>query len=268
MAAAYLELGIPILPLCGPKHRCPSPGKVPADLRSGAHLADWPTRAVRTLDELDELLRQPLARRANIGGLMGAESGLVAVDVDGPEGEVGLQELSGGDLPNTWEYHTSPGRRRLIYRLPAGITIPSSTPRPKLDILGERKQAVLPPSLHPSGHRYAWAPGRDPWTFGPAAPAPEWLLRLAARPAGERTPPEEWRRLVAQGVAEGERNNALARLVGHLLRRRVDPFMVVELALAWNATRCRPPLPEAEVLRTVDSIARAEARRRGVIVNA
>jgi len=69
-------------------------------------------------------------------------------------------------------------------------------------------------------------------------------------------------------VAEGERNNALARLVGHLLRRRVDPFMVVELALAWNATRCRPPLPEAEVLRTVDSIARAEARRRGVLVNA
>jgi len=34
-AAAYLELGIPVLPLCGPAHRCPSSGKVPADLRSG-----------------------------------------------------------------------------------------------------------------------------------------------------------------------------------------------------------------------------------------
>src|SRR5690606_13315370 len=55
---------------------------------------------------------------------------------------------------------------------------------------------------------------------------------------------------------------------GHLLRRRVDPYVALELALCWNATRCRPPLPEAEVLRTVDSIARAEARRRGVLVSA
>jgi len=86
--------------------------------------------------------------------------------------------------------------------------------------------------------------------------------------AAAPTPVSEWRRLVAQGVAEGERNNALARLVGHLLRRRVDPYVVLELALCWNATRCRPPLPESEVLQVVDSIARAEARRRGVLVNA
>jgi len=241
---------------------------VPADLRSGLHLRDWPTRAVRTLDELDELLRQPLARRANIGGLMGAESGLVAVDVDGPAGEDALQELSGGDLPDTWEYQTSPGRRRLVYALPAGVTLPSLKPRPQLEVLANGRQAVLPPSLHPSGHRYQWLPGRDPWTFGPAAPAPEWLLRLSARPTGERTPPEEWRRITAVGVAEGERNVTLARLVGHLLRRRVDPYVVAELALCWNACRCRPPLPESEVLRTVDSVARAEARRRGVLVSA
>jgi len=124
---------------------------------------------------------------------------------------------------------------------------------------------VLPPSLHPSGHRYAWAPGRDPWTFGPAAPAPEWLLRLSARPAGERTPPEEWRRITAVGVTEGGRNVALARLAGHLLRRRVDPYVTLQLVLAFNEARCRPPLPEAEAVRVVDSIARAEARRRGVL---
>lgn len=267
-AAAYIELGVPILPLCGPKHRCPSPGKVPVDLQTGRHLTGWQARAVRTLDELDELLSLHLARRANIGGLMGAVSGLVAVDVDGPDGEQALQELSGGALPPTWEYGTSPGRRRLIYALPAGVTIPSRKLGAQLDLLGDGRQAVLPPSLHPSGHRYQWLPGRDPWTFGPAAPAPEWLLRLSTRPTGERTPPEEWRRITAVGVAEGERNVTLARLVGHLLRRRVDPYVVAELALCWNASRCRPPLPESEVLRTVDSVARAEARRRGVLVNA
>src|SRR5690606_20256573 len=121
-AAAYLELNIPILPLCGPRHGCPSPGKVPACLRTGRHLTDWQARAVRTLDELGALLSLPLARRANIGGLMGAESGLVAVDVDGPDGAQAMHELTGGAIPPTWEYGTSPGRRRLVYDLTTGIT--------------------------------------------------------------------------------------------------------------------------------------------------
>src|SRR5690606_41807158 len=100
-AAAYIELGVPILPLCGPKHRCPSPGKVPVDLQTGRHLTGWQARAVRTLDELDELLSLHLARRANIGGLMGAVSGPWAVVVYDPAGDRALPEPSGATLPPT-----------------------------------------------------------------------------------------------------------------------------------------------------------------------
>jgi hypothetical protein len=48
-----------------------------------------------------------------------------------------------------------------------------------------------------------------------------------------------------------------------LLRRFVDPIVVLELVQCWNATRCRPPLPEADVTRIVDSICGKELRRRG-----
>jgi hypothetical protein len=74
--------------------------------------------------------------------------------------------------------------------------------------------------------------------------------------------PENWRRLVSEGMHEGGRNSAIARLAGHLFRRRVDPLVVLDLVRCWNAARCRPPLDDVELVRTVDSIAAAEVRRR------
>jgi hypothetical protein len=56
----------------------------------------------------------------------------------------------------------------------------------------------------------------------------------------------------------------LARLAGYLLRRRIDPVVALEMLISWNATRCRPPLDEAEVAGIVDSIAGRELKRRGV----
>ena len=71
------------------------------------------------------------------------------------------------------------------------------------------------------------------------------------------------RDLVGGPVGEGRRNDALARLAGHLLRRYVDPIVVLHLLGAWNRQCCVPPLPDAEVRRTVDSVAGRELERRG-----
>ena len=54
-----------------------------------------------------------------------------------------------------------------------------------------------------------------------------------------------------------------ASLAGHLLWREVDPEVVMELLLAWNRARCRPPLEDAEVARVVESIARLHLAERG-----
>ena len=48
---------------------------------------------------------------------------------------------------------------------------------------------------------------------------------------------------MANGVAEGGRNDAVTRLAGYLLRRWVDPVITHELLQAWNQACCRPPLP-------------------------
>jgi hypothetical protein len=68
---------------------------------------------------------------------------------------------------------------------------------------------------------------------------------------------------VREGVAEGERNTTLASLCGHLLWHGVDANVALELLLAWNRVRCRPPLPDDEVARVVASIGRLHAEMRG-----
>jgi hypothetical protein len=45
-------------------------------------------------------------------------------------------------------------------------------------------------------------------------------------------------------------------LAGHLLWHQVDPEVVLELLLAWNRLRCRPPLEDAEVAQVVSNIVR------------
>lgn len=42
----------------------------------------------------------------------------------------------------------------------------------------------------------------------------------------------------------------------------VDTKVTLDLLLCWNATRCRPPLSEGEVARTVENIVRIHLRER------
>ena len=71
-----------------------------------------------------------------------------------------------------------------------------------------------------------------------------------------------WRSLVKEGVAEGRRNATIASFTGHLLWHEVDPDVVMELMLAWNQMRCRPPLDDEEVIRTVRSIERTHLQNK------
>ena len=62
-------------------------------------------------------------------------------------------------------------------------------------------------------------------------------------------------------VLEGQRNEKLASLAGLLFRKLPYPELVAELVVAWNASRCKPPLPETEAWKIIDSIALREADR-------
>jgi hypothetical protein len=202
---------------------------------------------------------------ANLGVVTGWVSRLIVIDVDPQhEGEASLAQLTRvhGPVPVTVEAITGGGGRHLYFEHPGRPLHNRAGIEPGIDVRGDGGYIVAPPSLHPSGAPYRWAAGRSPEEIEPA-PMPDWLLEEAGgSPAGSGHPLDHWRKLVREGVAEGSRNSAIASLAGHLLWHGVDSTLVVDLLLAWNAQRCRPPLPDDEAARVVESIVRTHRRQR------
>ncbi len=194
----------------------------------------------------------------NIGIVTGEISGLVVLDVDGDEGRASLRDLT---LPATPTVQT--GRGLHYYFAHPGFHVANAVGfLPGLDIRADGGYVVAPPSVHPSGTRYEWAPNLSPVEVD-LAPCPTWMLdKLMPKAEVQARPVEEWRSLVAQGARQGQRNDSLASLAGHLLHKYVDPLVVLELLLCWNRTRNRPPLSDVEVAQTLDSIAGRERLRR------
>jgi hypothetical protein len=198
---------------------------------------------------------------ANIGLVTGGLSGLVVLDVDTGHGgadSLAALEQEHGALPVTLEALTGGGGRHLYFRHPASPVMNRVGLRAGIDLRGDGGCVVAPPSVHSSGRRYAWVTGRS-LDEVPLAPLPHWL-QGAADSTRKSHPVAHWRSLVRDGVDEGQRNASLASLSGHLLGRDVDPEVVLELLLAWNRVRCRPPLDDAEVARVVSSIVRLHQR--------
>ncbi len=205
---------------------------------------------------------------ANIGVPTGERVGFFVVDIDprhGGEDSLAALEREHGPLPDTVHALTGGGGWHILFKHVAGIRNNAGRLGAGIDVRGDGGYVAMPPSVHASGRIYAWSVDHHPDEM-PIADPPAWLIeRLRAAKDGERPPaalPETWRKLVAEGVGEGRRNDAVARLAGHLLRRNVDPYVVLDLVRTWNSARCRPPLPEAEVINAVNSIAKAEMRRR------
>jgi hypothetical protein len=199
----------------------------------------------------------------NVGIVTGAVSGLVVLDIDPQhDGEASLERLvrQHGPLPSTVAAVTGGGGRHLYFAHPSGVVRNKVGLAPGIDLRGDGGCVVAPPSVHASGKTYSWLEGKSPQQMS-LAPLPRWLLHTTGSDQqGMGHPPAYWRQLVREGVPEGERNNTIASLSGHLLWHGVDPDVVQELLLCWNQVRCRPPLSVGEVVRTVDSITRLHER--------
>ena len=197
----------------------------------------------------------------NVAIATGTVSNILVIDIDGLDAEAELRKLETkhGALPTTVEAITPRGRH-IYFRSPAEpIRNSAGKIAPGIDVRGDGGYVLAPPSLHPTGRRYCWSVD----SAAAFADAPSWLLALAATPTPTiATPPTDWRTLVRDGVAEGVRDASLTKLAGHLLRRRIDPIVALELMFAWNEARCAPPLPPSAVARIVNSIAGRELRRR------
>ncbi|MDQ0902770.1 bifunctional DNA primase/polymerase [Paenibacillus sp. V4I7] len=166
---AYAALGWFVIPLCSCDHsgmseyhriNCSKPGKVPL-------IKDWTQGSVPSNETINKWVQQ--WPNLNVGLVLGSSSGIVAIDVDGEYGEELLQKWSNGDLPETCEFTTPGGGRRLMYAASLGVKAKKcgeshpSKPHEECALLGDGQQTVLPPSRHANGGLYEWKGGSSPW---------------------------------------------------------------------------------------------------------
>jgi len=180
---------------------------------------------------------------ANIG--IAVPSGVVAVDVDGPEGVAAL-ESGGYSLPETATVETGRGHHYL-YRTTERLG-PKTAILAKVDLRGVGSYLVAPPSLHCSGREYRWL--RE---MGDGfAEAPAWISELVGGGRGLDGPAQP----IPDVIVEGQRNTSLASLAGSMRRRGASAPVILAALLEANRLQCRPPLDQDEVRTIAASIGR------------
>jgi KaiC/GvpD/RAD55 family RecA-like ATPase len=194
--------------------------------------------------------------RFNLGIVLGS-SGLAVVEPDIPEAEAELRELLGGELPKP-PTAQSGGRSLHLYFRDGGQ---GNASRGGLELRAGGQMVVAPPSVHPeTGRPYRWLEGREPWAL-PLAPIPEAVLaHFAGALNGERAAVEP----VAEEIHQPGRHKALLSLAGSMRRRGMVAEEIAVALLAVNASRCKPPLPEREVVELAADVARRYEPARDV----
>lgn len=103
--------------------------------------------------------------QAGVALLQGPIHNLLVIDVDGKEAWNALEAYLGyfPEAPRVISGSGDPFRVHLYFRHPTGVaTKAKMTPlHGSLEFRGEGGVIIAPPSIHPSGRRYKWAPGRS-----------------------------------------------------------------------------------------------------------
>lgn len=259
-ALSYAARGWRVLPVygiaedggctCPARGRCQQPGKHPA-------VANWVERATTDADNIRRAWGH--SSNLNVGLATGERSGFFVLDVDpkhGGDQTLAQMEREFGPLPPTLSAITGSGGDHFLFEHIAGLGNRGGF-APGLDVRGDGGQIVAAPSKHMSGGVYRW---KD--EAAPILSAPEWLIEKInpSTPGGvpRAKAADYWRDLFVDGVSEGGRNDAVARMTGHLLGRGLHSHIVYEIIKMWNATKLRPPLPDVEVDVTFVSICSKE----------
>jgi putative DNA primase/helicase len=202
---------------------------------------------------------------SNYWVLMGPPSQTACGDCDNKATIAWLYALVGAEiLDATPQVKTAKGIH-FYFRIPEGVSIESWRYHEgdiQFDFQAGGTGVVAPPSIHESGVVYKWLRTPDEgWQDVPTA-----LLRAPGAPASvEATPPpkEGLAALLAAPAKEGERNDWLTKVCGHLAKQ--NPYEDGYLAsVRLAAKEIRPRLEAGEVERTAASVWDIEKRSRQI----
>jgi hypothetical protein len=141
-------------------------------------IANWPERATCDAELLAQWAEQ--FPDSNWAVACGEGSACWVLDIDGDDGLRSCQELRlHHDHITTLATRTARGWHMFFDWPDCDISIRNSSRRlaPGLDVRGEGGYAIVPPSIHPDGHRYEWIDQN-----APVSPAPDWLLAMVTEP--------------------------------------------------------------------------------------
>jgi putative DNA primase/helicase len=184
---------------------------------------------------------------SGVGIVTGPVSGVLVLDVDGPEGKAELQKHG---HPATPMASTPGGGLHLYFKHPEQHVRTGIRVAPGLDVKASGGYVVAPPSVGPNGRAYEWI---IPPEEADLADPPEWLMSLLERERPKGPAPK-----VGERIPSGQRNNALTRLAGTMRRPGMSQGAILAALLEENERRCQPPLPRAEVEKIAASVARYE----------
>lgn len=194
-------------------------------------------------------------RQAVIGLATGmhGDKCLAVIDCDvkgGTDGRDSLSEwLAGEALPDTWTVITAGGGTHHYFWLPAGKALRNSTSKLalKVDIRGIGGYVIAAGSETRDGRRW----DLEASCLNDIADAPGWLVERLAADLGPRATASEPRPSAAGAVAEGGRNDYLARFGGKMVQAGLTLEQAKAMVAAENARACDPPLSAAELGATV-----------------
>lgn len=176
---------------------------------------------------------------------------LVCVDTDTPEAEAWVSAHD--EQPLTPTVVTAKGRHRYYYAPADLLHVASVDDKP--EVRAGAHYGLVPPSLHPSGIEYTWAPGL---AFGEVAvsDAPAWAVGLMGKPEAERDWPAGEQAPAEERFLEGGRNDGLFRLCAKWRANGLTDTPLRIAAEDANQRLCSPPLDARELNRIVQSVCR------------
>jgi hypothetical protein len=189
-------------------------------------------------------------KRFQMGVLLGgSDPPLSVIEDDALEARAQLLELFGGELPPT-PVVRSGGKSLHVYVLDGGQGNASVG---GLELRSGAQQCVVPPSTHPeTGRPYVWLEGHEPWSVTPIAIPDEVLAYFEGTLVTARKPAAP----VDDEIHAGARHRTLLSVAGTMRRRGMSGDEIAVALLAVNGRRCKPPLPDEEVVTLGRDVAR------------